>query len=160
MPQPDSQPSVPGEAGAVPFGDELVRTVKLITALRHRVPRQHPEVDPLVYPLLFNLVSGPQRVGDLADLLHLDISTVSRQVAHLAGLGLIARQPDPTDRRAQLLTLTDDGVAMLESLRRTRDAGLRDLVADWTEEEQETLADLLARLNDAIEHAWPERPST
>lgn len=159
MPQPTSPPPVPGAPAEVPFSDELVRTIKLLTALRHQVPREHPEVDPLVYPLLFHLLGDPQRVGDLADRLHLDISTVSRQVAHLAGLGLIARQPDPTDGRAQQLTLTEAGQDMLVSLRRSRDAWLGGLVTDWTMDEQRSLAALLTRLNEAIERAWPERGS-
>ena len=49
------------------------------------------------------------RVTDLAAAANLDVSTVSRHVAQLERTGLIARTPDPDDRRAQLVGITDDG---------------------------------------------------
>lgn len=158
-PAPDSTLDPPGAPSEVPFGDELIRTVKLLSALRHQAPRAHPDVDPMVYPLLFHLLV-PQRVGDLADKVRLDISTVSRHVAHLAGLGIIERRPDPTDGRAQQLTLTEAGREMLMTLRRNRDAWLCEVVQDWTEEDRQILAQLLTRLNAGIEHVWPERPAS
>jgi len=102
------------------FGDNLVRAVKLVHSMRHDAPRPHPEVDPLAYPVLFTLWCQPRRVSDLADKVYADISTVSRQVTHLVGLGLIERLPDPEDGRAHLLTLTPAGIALLTTLRQDR----------------------------------------
>ena len=50
---------------------------------------------------------GPLRAGALADCIHSDPSTVSRQVAALVKDGLLERRADPDDGRASLLVLTD-----------------------------------------------------
>src|SRR5918993_1164591 len=91
------------------LGDDLVRVVKLLHHVRQQAPRQHPQVDPMAYPLLFNLQAGPMRVSALAEAIHSDVSTVSRQVSTLVDLGFVTRGPDPDDRRAQALALTEAG---------------------------------------------------
>ena len=72
--------SVPSTPTAV-LGDDLIRVVKLLHHVRQQAPRQHPQVDPMAYPLLFNLKVAPMRVSALAEALHSDVSTVSRQVS-------------------------------------------------------------------------------
>jgi DNA-binding MarR family transcriptional regulator len=57
--------------------------------------------------------AGEQRLGMLAGPLDIDASVVSRRVAALEDAGLVARRPDPEDRRAQLVALTERGRAML-----------------------------------------------
>ena len=113
------------------LGDDLVRVVKLLHHVRQQSPRQHPQVDPMAYPILFNLKAGPLRVSALADAIHSDVSTVSRQVSTLVDLGFVRRGPDPHDGRAQALALTDEGDALLVSIREGRDQWLRGLLADW-----------------------------
>ena len=56
---------------------------------------------------------APLRVSALAEVVHSDVSTVSRQVSTLVDLGFVIRGPDPDDGRAQALTLTDEGTALL-----------------------------------------------
>lgn len=122
--------SVPSTPTAV-LGDDLVRVVKLLHHVRQQAPRRHPQVDPMAYPLLFNLLAGPLRVSALADAIHSDVSTVSRQVSTLVDLGFVTRGPDPDDGRAQALTLTDEGTALLHAIRDDRDRWLQGLLADW-----------------------------
>jgi DNA-binding MarR family transcriptional regulator len=117
------------------LGDDLIRVVKLLNHARHQMPRHHPQVDPMAYPLLFNLKAGPLRVGALADLVHTDVSTVSRQVSTLVDLGFVTRGPDPDDGRAQALTLTDEGTALLHGIRSLREQWLQGLLADWDDAE-------------------------
>jgi DNA-binding MarR family transcriptional regulator len=50
-------------------------------------------------------------VGALAERLSADASTVSRLLKPLSAAGLIAIAPDPTDRRAKHVRLTDAGHA-------------------------------------------------
>ena len=102
---PFSSPSSP----TATLGDDLIRVVKLLHHVRQQAPRRHPQVDPMAYPLLFNLLAAPLRVSALAELVHSDVSTVSRQVSTLVDLGFVTRGPDPDDGRAQALTLTDEG---------------------------------------------------
>ncbi len=122
--------SVPSTPTAV-LGDDLVRVVKLLHHIRQQAPRQHPQVDPMAYPLLFNLMAGPRRVSALAEVIHSDVSTVSRQVSTLVDLGFVTRGPDPVDGRAQALTLTDEGRALLHAIRDDRDRWLQGLLAEW-----------------------------
>ncbi|GGL36543.1 MarR family transcriptional regulator [Phycicoccus endophyticus] len=128
------------------LGDELVRVVKLIHAARARAPRHHPLVDPMAYPLLSKLAPGPMRVSALAELVHSDVSTVSRQVSTLVDLGFVSRQPDPDDGRAHVLAVTDDGDQLMCTIREGRDQWLRTLLADWTDDEVRSLTTHLARL--------------
>ena len=106
---PSSPPSTPTTV----LGDDLIRVVKLLHHARQQAPRHHPQVDPMAYPLLFNLKASPLRVSALAEAVHSDVSTVSRQVTTLVELGFVTRGPDPDDGRAQALTLTDEGNALL-----------------------------------------------
>ena len=117
------------------LGDDLVRVVKLLHTVRQQAPRQHPQVDPMAYPLLFNLKQGALRVSALADAIHSDVSTVSRQVSTLVDLGFITRGPDPDDGRAQALSLTDEGEALLVAIREGRDRWLQGLLADWSDDD-------------------------
>src|SRR5690606_41241441 len=49
------------------------------------------------------------RPRDLARTEGLDPSTMSRRLASLTARGLIHREPDPDDGRAQVLSLTEEG---------------------------------------------------
>lgn len=122
--------SVPSSPTAA-LGDDLIRVVKLLHTVRQHAPRQHPQVDPMAYPLLFNLKVRPMRVSALAEALHSDVSTVSRQVSTLVDLGFVDRGPDPDDGRAQALSLTDEGTALLTAIREDRDRWLQGLLSDW-----------------------------
>jgi DNA-binding MarR family transcriptional regulator len=61
--------------------------------------------------------AGEQRLGMLAAPLDVDVSVISRRVAALEGAGLAARRPDPEDRRAQLVAITERGRATLRAHR-------------------------------------------
>lgn len=124
--------SAPSSPTAV-LGDDLIRVVKLLHTVRQQAPRQHPQVDPMAYPLLFNLKVRPMRVSALAEALHSDVSTVSRQVSTLVDLGFVDRGPDPDDGRAQALSLTDEGTALLTAIREGRDRWLQGLLSDWSD---------------------------
>jgi DNA-binding MarR family transcriptional regulator len=110
--------------------------------------------------LLKNLHSeGSMRVTDLAGCANLDISTVSRHVAQLQRTGLIARTPDPDDRRAQRVELTQLGEDQLRRAYEGRRTLLQQGMADWATADIEQLADLLARfvtnlesVNQDLEH--------
>ncbi len=126
--------SVPSPPTAA-LGDDLIRVVKLLHHVRQQAPRRHPQVDPMAYPLLFNLKVHPMRVSALAEVLHSDISTVSRQVSTLVDLGFVVRGPDPDDGRAQALSLTDEGTALLGAIREDRDRWLKGLLANWSDDD-------------------------
>ncbi len=150
---PPGRPGRPGPAAAVTVGDHVIRVMKLLHAGRHRAPRPHPQVDPLDYPYLFRVHAAPCRVSDLATAFHAEISTVSRTVSQLVDLGLMSKGPDPRDGRAQVLTLTPEGAALIAQIRVMRDQWVDSLLADWSPQERDTFASLLGRFADAVEQS-------
>lgn len=94
--------------------------------------------------------TGAHRLSDLANELHLDLSTVSRHVRQLEDAGLVVRAEDPEDRRAHQLALTEAGTAALADAMQARIRRIDRVLAEWSEEDRETLAALLTRLGDDI----------
>src|SRR5258708_1826964 len=63
------------------------------------------------YPGILPYISRaqPVRVSDLAQLMQVEIPTVSRQLKSLAERGLIHREPHPDDGRSTLVSFTPKG---------------------------------------------------
>lgn len=86
----------------------------------------------------------PMRPSAVAETLHLDLSSISRQVAALERDGWVSRRRDPGDSRAALLELTTAGRDGLARIRAGRVARLSALLPDWSDAE---LADFAAQLH-------------
>ena len=89
-------------------------------------------------------------VNGVADLLRIDASTASRFLERAVGAGLAERTTSPSDRRRSSITLTDEGREHLRRLRDVRIELLGEVTTDWDRHDVDTLADLLARLDDAV----------
>jgi DNA-binding MarR family transcriptional regulator len=93
-------------------------------------------------------------VGEAAGALHVAPNTVSTLVGHLVGHGLLERRPDPDDRRAARLELTDGARDRMRRFRDERDrllaAALAELAADDVAALRASLP-ALERLLDALE---------
>ncbi|MDF2144932.1 MarR family winged helix-turn-helix transcriptional regulator [Knoellia sp. p5-6-4] len=133
------------------FSVTMVRVIKLIKAMRQNAPSHHPGLDASAYPLLFTIASGPRRVSELADCVHSDVSTVSRQASSLVVLGVARKVTDPDDGRAQVITITPEGEALLEAIKAERSRWFQSLLADWTSEEVAEFTAYLDRFGDALE---------
>ncbi|GAA2873350.1 hypothetical protein GCM10010472_33280 [Pseudonocardia halophobica] len=81
------------------------------------------------------VADGEQRLGVLAASLDVDASVISRRVAALEEAGLVARRPDPQDRRAHLVGVTERGRAVLAAYREHRAEQLATALAHRTDEE-------------------------
>lgn len=121
------------EETAAEIGEAMIHVVKVFVALRQSAPRPHPEVEPGHYPVLFTLAREPQRVSDLAGGVHSDVSTVSRQAAHLARVGLVDKLPDPHDGRAQQLALSDEGRRVIAAIRHQQGQWVHRTLQNWSE---------------------------
>ena len=64
----------------------------------------------------------------------------------LEAAGLIAREPDPSDRRGTLIALTDEGLRVIDATTPDHLANEAALLGALNAEEQATLADLLRKL--------------
>jgi len=130
---------------------EMVRVMKLFAAMRQHAPRVHPGVEPASYPILFNLGAGPKRVSLLAEQVHSDVSTVSRQVSTLVSHRVLEKVADPQDGRACMVSLSTEGVALVEHLKASRGEWFRQMLQDWKPADAQAFADYLERFASSFE---------
>ena len=130
-----------------------------MTVLLRRVQRIHlvtstgdVHLERSAYGIMCQLADeGPQRLGSLAHAFGLDPSTITRQVQALEEAGLAARRTDPSDRRASILDLSEEGREVLDRTRAHRRERLEVVLADWTDEERKEFGRLLGRVNASVE---------
>lgn len=138
------------------LGFELVRFVRLLGKAKSRFAGHKSGVESAAYALLVHLVGdGPQRLTALADAVHSDASTVSRQIGSLVRHGLVERRADPQDGRACLLAATEDGEQLFRQLRCQRTAVVAEILAEWSRADIRLLVNLLDRLNSSMETFEP-----
>ncbi len=76
-------------------------------------------ISQLQYAVLLVIADNPGcRQSELGAVLRIRQPNLVEPLEDLAGRGLVARRPDPRDRRAQTLDLTSAGHALLEQLRK------------------------------------------
>src|ERR671932_1091385 len=71
------------------------------------------------YDLLWSIYRHPERrlrVNELAREVVLSPTAMSRFVDRVEAGGYVRREPDPADRRALLVAITDDGIALLRRM--------------------------------------------
>jgi len=108
-------------------------------------------LDRALFPLLVLIQRrGPLGVGELADRVGRDYTTVSRQVAKLENLGLVARRAGETDRRVTEAVITEKGQAMSEVLDAARERLATIALADWSARDLKDLTRLLRRFADNL----------
>ncbi|MBR6029494.1 MAG: winged helix DNA-binding protein [Clostridia bacterium] len=94
---------------------------------------------------------GEASMKELERQLHAAQSTVAGLVARTERKGLVETFPDPDDRRAKRVRLTDSGTLMADACRQDIDESNRQLVASLREDEKETLLTLLERVCEQME---------
>jgi DNA-binding MarR family transcriptional regulator len=93
---------------------------------------------------------GPSCVNGLAQELHLDSSTVTRQVRVLESGGFVTRRVDPNDGRSWLIDLTPQGRKTMRTVERGRRQAIESMLDEWPSEEVHNLARVMSRLNLAL----------
>ncbi|GAA5106264.1 MarR family winged helix-turn-helix transcriptional regulator [Haloechinothrix salitolerans] len=130
------------------LGVELVRTIRLLAKAKAKLSSIPGSADHSSFPIIATLVcEGPRRTSALAEALHTEVSTISRQTSALVQQGLIERQADPNDGRACLLAPTAAGRELYELARQERNRWLAATLRDWDADDVERLIGLLTRLN-------------
>ncbi|MBA8795093.1 DNA-binding MarR family transcriptional regulator [Friedmanniella endophytica] len=143
-------------AGVEEVERELTRFLRRARrASRGLAGQVHPELDAAGYAVLVVVEEesriDPVRSGEVATVLGLHKSQVSRSLAGLEALGLIRQHPDPDDGRARLVDLTPAGRDALTRARTGRRAELTSKLDGWTQQDLVALARLLGRLNDDLD---------
>ncbi|MFE6668310.1 MarR family winged helix-turn-helix transcriptional regulator [Streptomyces sp. NPDC057697] len=91
-----------------------------------------------------------QRMSTLAQEFDVAPRTVTTLVDGLERRGLVQRAPDPHDRRAVLVSVTDKGNTLMEEIEWGRQALADELVNGLTRDERVEFARLLNKLRPAI----------
>ena len=142
-----------------PASDEVIdieRALTRITYLSTRA-RQHERLmalagvplDRAAVALLRQVAdSDPLRPGELANRLGVEASHVTRTVQQLQKSGYVTRVPDPDDRRAQRIQLTEAGRQAIARIREAGARGMQLALSAWTPEELRQLATLFHRMVD------------
>ena len=111
-------------------------------------------LDRALFPLLVGIErKGPVGVVELADLAGRDYTTVSRQVAKLESLGLIARRASKEDKRVRLARITAKGREVTKRIDAARGRLAAALFADWSPGDLRTLGRLMRRFADELLNA-------
>ena len=98
------------------------------------------------------------RSGRVAQTLGVDPSVVSRQLAALERLGLVARCVDPADRRAELISVTELGRERLQDARTAMCEALGVRLDSWGPDAISHAASVLRDLAGLL-HEHPDAPS-
>ena len=154
-----SQASASAHVGAVDGVAWATDLVRLEIALWDRVDarlRDSHEL-PLTFfePLLFisRAHGGGMRVGDLARALRVTVGGTSKLVDRIERAALIAREPDPEDRRASRVVLTTAGKRKLTAAVKTYEAEVGSILGGVLRpEEQQQMSDYVSRLLTWIDH--------
>lgn len=98
------------------------------------------------------------RLTELADTASVTLSTMAEVVDDLEALGYVARRPDPTDRRAKLIYLTEEGRSAIRPARTAIESIERDFAALIGPERFEEMCLALQDLVDALRARRPDAP--
>lgn len=141
--RPDIDPSPIGVVG------RISRLARELEQRLEPVYREHG-LEPGWHDVLATLRrSGPPyrlRPSELTSALMLTSSGTTKRLDRLEQAGLIARAPDPQDRRGTQITLTAAGIELMETLTQAHLENERRLLSALTGAEQRRLADLLRAL--------------
>ncbi|MER8186151.1 MarR family transcriptional regulator [Kitasatospora sp. NPDC094015] len=118
---------------------------------RGRAAELHPDLSLVAFSMLDLMIErGGCRSADLAAHFLLDKSTVSRQVAALAKLGYLVREPDPDDHRGRILHPSPAGLAAARAAYEQRRAAFLDRLADWSDTDLARFSAYLERYNEDL----------
>ncbi len=108
-------------------------------------------LDRALFPLLVGLSRSKKiSVSALADQVGRDPSTVSRQLAKLESLGMVARPPPGEDLRTREAVITKAGARAILAITQARRFLLGEILREWSAEEREEFARLLQRFADSM----------
>jgi DNA-binding MarR family transcriptional regulator len=136
---------------ASPIG-VIGRVSRLARELEQRLERVYREhgLEPGWHDVLATLrrVGPPYRLrpSEFTGALMLTSSGTTKRLDRLEQAGLIARGPDPEDRRGTLITLTAAGSALIDNVTEAHLDNERRLLSALSDAEQRRLADLLRKL--------------
>jgi DNA-binding MarR family transcriptional regulator len=98
--------------------------------------------------------------GALLESMMVTSGAVTKRVDRLELAGLVARAPDPHDRRGVLVGLTPEGLELVDRVVEQHLENEENLLADLTSQERERLARLLRKLGESVRAAEQRQSET
>ncbi|MFO8009448.1 MAG: MarR family transcriptional regulator [Dehalococcoidia bacterium] len=130
-----------------PAPDELVHLETLLKGVRSK-----EQIDPAEFYEVGNILYQKKNptMGELSNELSVPLSSATRMANWWVDNGYARRLSDPDDRRVVRLTLTDQGMRLLESLEKHITATVEKVLAVLSEEEQATLVRLFGKVASSL----------
>ncbi|MGW2377182.1 MULTISPECIES: MarR family winged helix-turn-helix transcriptional regulator [Kitasatospora] len=145
---PGPRPGAPGTAAEL--ADAMTRAIKRIrrqTGWRLEpygiTPGQARALRTLAHVPGCETTDHAMRLSDLAEKLHIAPRSATTVVDALEEAGLVERRPDPADRRAVRILLTEAGRAALERIGQVRDEVAQEYFGEVSPEDEEVLLRVL-----------------
>jgi DNA-binding MarR family transcriptional regulator len=91
---------------------------------------------------------GVMRLSELSDHLNIAARSTTEVVDALETRGLVERRPDPDDRRATLVVLTEHGTSVLDAIRTARGTEAQRAFGRLSQADRAHLARILRKLRD------------
>jgi DNA-binding MarR family transcriptional regulator len=150
------KPDVPTAPALTEMADEFFAVAKALRAHANTTLRDQGFT--LARGKLLSILerNGPTRVSVLARKLDITARSVTEAVDALERDGLVRREADPGDRRAVLVTLTDQGEQVIHAAAQPRIDAMRRTFGALTAEQRVQLRELLGVLRAATVDAATE----
>lgn len=152
-----------------PHDNESIAHDEVAQALRDFYLRSHRVVDRIMTErgasfartkILFLLGQrGPLRSADLAAAHGQAPRTVTEAIDGLERDGLVRRDPDPQDRRAKRISLTEAGAAVAEEAEASRRLFVDDIFGALSVDECKEMARLIGLINARLARLGSDEPS-
>ncbi len=102
------------------------------------------------YLALMVLKERAHSSGELATMLGLDQSTVTRQIVAMEKKGYVVRKSNPDDGRGIMIEIEAKGLELFQQMQLARRRSLQTMMKDWSGEDLCQFADHVIRFNEAI----------
>jgi DNA-binding MarR family transcriptional regulator len=124
---------------------------ELVRALETELHRQGVDLRYTQFLALKRLaMDGPMHAGELARALEHDAGAMTRVIDQLEKKGYVVRQPNPQDRRALRLAVTESGMATWQLIAKSHERTLERAQHELTTEERAQLFRALERIHAAL----------
>jgi len=136
----------------------ITRSLGYLTGRSHRLVRdavsaelqkQGYAIRPVQLPILgFTMVHHPRAIvqRELVDMMDIDRHRISRVVKDMVAMGWLEMKPNPESKRENLLSITAEGRALLDSIAKCVGSVLERAFDGCTPEERETTENVLQKV--------------
>jgi len=134
-----------------PIGLQLARTARVVTQEFDRAMAEAGGSGPVWQVLLLIRSKQWEQQSEMARAMGVTGATLTHHLNALERQGLVRRWREESNRRVQLVELTDDGIALFDRLRTVAMRHDRRLRSHLTAEEAAKLGELLEKLRAGVE---------